>query len=157
MEMAVMSMETAETAMETDGDGSGGTSPSRQGAGTETYVPRNLSSTAAELRNCSGKNADSPRVFRREASYRRRGVVRRRPGGLTIGGRGQGLGHAPSWCGRPLAPLRLSFGPHPSSGKNKTSGTCFVQFREYFLCSFSETQKQQKKIGNWHCGILLVG
>jgi hypothetical protein len=35
-------METAETAMETDGDGSGGTSPSRQGAGTETSVPRNF-------------------------------------------------------------------------------------------------------------------
>jgi hypothetical protein len=51
MEMAVRSMETAETAMETDGDGSGGTSPSRQGAGIETSVPRNLSDGggAAEL------------------------------------------------------------------------------------------------------------
>jgi hypothetical protein len=60
----VRSMETVETAMETDGDDSGGTSPSRQGAGTETYVPRNSSMAAAELRNCSGKNADSSRVFR---------------------------------------------------------------------------------------------
>jgi hypothetical protein len=58
IEMAVRSMETAETVMETDGDGSGDTSPSRQGAGTETSVPQNLSSTAAELRNCSRKNAD---------------------------------------------------------------------------------------------------
>jgi hypothetical protein len=81
MEMTVRSIETVETAMETDGDGSGGTSPSRQGVGTETSVPRNLSSTATELRNCSGKNADCFRVFRHEASYRRRGVVRRRPGG----------------------------------------------------------------------------
>jgi hypothetical protein len=24
------------------------------------------------------------------------------------------------------------------------------------MCNFSETQKQQK-IGNWHCGILLIG
>jgi hypothetical protein len=39
MEMAVRLMETAKMAMETDGDGSGGTSPSRQGAGIETYVP----------------------------------------------------------------------------------------------------------------------
>jgi hypothetical protein len=77
----VRSMETAETAMETDGDGSGGTSPSRQGAGIETSIPQNLSSTATTLRNCSGKNADSSRVFRWEASYRQRGVVRRRPGG----------------------------------------------------------------------------
>jgi hypothetical protein len=39
-----------------------------------------LSSTAAELRNCSGKNVDSPRVFRPEASYRRRGIIRGQPG-----------------------------------------------------------------------------
>jgi hypothetical protein len=39
MEMAVRLMETAETVMETDGDGSRGTSPSWQGAGTETSVP----------------------------------------------------------------------------------------------------------------------
>jgi hypothetical protein len=49
MEMAVRSMETAETAMETDGDGSGGTSPSWQGARTETSVLRNSSVAAAEL------------------------------------------------------------------------------------------------------------
>jgi hypothetical protein len=77
-------------------------------------------------------------------------------GGLTIGGRGQGLGHAPSWCEQPLAPLWLLFGLRSSFVKNRSSGTCFVQFREYFLCNISETQKQQK-IGNWHCGILLVG
>jgi hypothetical protein len=58
MEMAVRSMETAETAMETDKDGSGSTSLSWQGAGTETFVPRNLSSTAVALRNYSGKNTD---------------------------------------------------------------------------------------------------
>jgi hypothetical protein len=69
MEMAVRSMETVETAIETDGDGSGGTSPSRQGARTETFVPQNLSVAAAELQNCSGKNADSPRVFHPEAFY----------------------------------------------------------------------------------------
>jgi hypothetical protein len=51
MEMAVRSMETAVTAMETDGDGSGGTSPYRQGAGTETSVPQNSSVVAAELRD----------------------------------------------------------------------------------------------------------
>jgi hypothetical protein len=82
MEMAVRSMETAKTAMETDGDGSGGTSPSWQGAGTETSVPRNSSAMAAELRNSFWKIAESLRVFRPEALYRRRGVVRgeaRRP------------------------------------------------------------------------------
>jgi hypothetical protein len=80
MEMAVRSMETVETAMETDGDGFGGTSPSRQGTGTETSVPLNLSSMTAELQNCSGNFADSPRVFRPEASYRRRSIIRGQPG-----------------------------------------------------------------------------
>jgi hypothetical protein len=62
-------------------------------------------------------------------------------GGLTHRGRGQGLGHATLVCGALMAPLRLLFGSLEAFGKNKTSGTCFVQFREYFLCSFSETQK----------------
>ena len=79
MEMAVRSMEMAETAMETDGDGSGGSSLSRQGAGTETSVPRNSSTVVAELWNCFWKIAESPRVFRPEASYRRRGDVRSGP------------------------------------------------------------------------------
>jgi hypothetical protein len=39
MEMAVRLMETAETVMETDGDGFGGTSPSRLGTGTDSSVP----------------------------------------------------------------------------------------------------------------------
>jgi hypothetical protein len=76
----VRSMETVETVLETDGDGSGGTSLSRQGAGTETYIPRNSLAVAAELRNCSENFADSPRVFHPEALYRRRGIVRGLPG-----------------------------------------------------------------------------
>jgi hypothetical protein len=88
-------METVETAMETDGDGSGGTSLSRQGAGTETYVPRNSSVVAAELRNSSGNFADSLRVFRWEASYRRRGVVRGGPGWPHNGWAWPGAGSRP--------------------------------------------------------------
>jgi hypothetical protein len=80
MEMAVRLMETAETAMETNGVGSGGTSPSWQGAGTETSIPRNSSAAAAELRNCFWKIADFPRVLCPEALYRQRGVVRGLPG-----------------------------------------------------------------------------
>jgi hypothetical protein len=70
MEMAVRSMETAEMVMETDGDGSRGTSPSRQGARIETYVSRNSSVVAAELRNSFWKIADSLRIFCPEALYR---------------------------------------------------------------------------------------
>jgi hypothetical protein len=128
-----------------DGDGSGGTSPSRKGAGTETFVPRNWSSIAAVLQNFTGRNADCFRVFALERSYRQKGDVRGGPGGCATLG-----------CGWSLAPLWLSFRLRLVSGKNRRFGLRFVQFQEYFLCNISETQKQQK-IGNWHCGILLIG
>jgi hypothetical protein len=41
-----------------DRDGSRGNSPSRQGAGTETSIPQNWSSTAAALRNFIWENAN---------------------------------------------------------------------------------------------------
>jgi hypothetical protein len=156
MEMAVRLMETTETAMETDGDGSGALPrpdrvPEQRLLSLEIRWQRRRScGTLLEilsiplgfsvLRLLIGEGASSGGD----------------QGGQTIGGRGQGLGRAPLLCGQPLAPLRLPFGPRPSSRKNRSSGTCFIQFREYFLCNISETQKQQK-IGNWHCGILLVG
>jgi hypothetical protein len=46
------------------------------------------------------------------------------PGTLTIGGRGQGLGRIPLWCGWPLAPLRLIFGLCEASVK--IGGSAFV-------------------------------
>jgi hypothetical protein len=63
------------------------------------------------------------------------------PGGLTPGRRGPGPGRTGLACGAPVVPLLLPFGSLEASGQNKTSGTCFVQLREYFLCITSETQK----------------
>jgi hypothetical protein len=74
----------------------------------------------------------------------------------TMGCLALGVTRATMWCGGPLAPLRLSFGLRPASGKNRSFGFCFIQFQEYFLCSFSETQKQQKT-RNWHYGISSIG
>jgi hypothetical protein len=65
-------------------------------------------------------------------------------GSLTHRGRGQGLGRAALLCGALVAPLRLLFGSLEASVKFWATGFGFVQFREYFLCNFSETQKQQK-------------
>jgi hypothetical protein len=77
------------------------------------------------------------------------------PGGLTIGGHGQGLGRAPWWWGWPLAPLCLIFGLRKASVK--IGGSAFVSSNsENIFGVTSETQKQQKT-GNWHCGILLIG
>jgi hypothetical protein len=47
---------------EVDGDGFGGTSPSWQGAGTETSISRISSVAAAKLRNFFSKNTDRFRV-----------------------------------------------------------------------------------------------
>jgi hypothetical protein len=74
----------------------------------------------------------------------------------TTRGRGPALGCATLWCGRPLAWLRLLFGVLEAPSNIWTTGFGFIQFREYFLSNFSETQKQQK-IGNWHYGISLIG
>jgi hypothetical protein len=46
------------------------------------------------------------------------------PGGLTMGGRGQGLGRAPLRCGWPLAPLCLIFDLREASVK--IGGSAFV-------------------------------
>jgi hypothetical protein len=77
-------------------------------------------------------------------------------GDLTRRGRSQGPGCAALLCGALVAPLRLLFGYLEALVKFWAIGFGFVQFREYFLCNFSETQKQQKT-GNWHCGDLLIG
>jgi hypothetical protein len=49
-------------------------------------------------------------------------------GVLTHRGRSQGLGRVALVCGALMAPLQLLFGSLEASKKNKTSGTCFVQF-----------------------------
>jgi hypothetical protein len=77
-------------------------------------------------------------------------------GGHTHRGRGLALGRAALLCGPLVAPLRLLFGSLEALVNFWMFGFCFVQFLEYFLCNFSETQKQQKT-GNWHYGILLIG
>jgi hypothetical protein len=77
-------------------------------------------------------------------------------GGHTHRGRGLALGRATLLCGPLVASLHLLFGSLKASVNFWMFGFCFVQFREYFLYNFSETQKQQK-IGNWHCGISLIG
>jgi hypothetical protein len=65
-------------------------------------------------------------------------------GALTCRRRGQGPGRAALLCGALVAPLYLLFGSLEALVNFWTFGFCFVQFREYFLFNFSETQKQQK-------------
>jgi hypothetical protein len=46
----------------------------------------------------------------------------------TIGWRAQGVTRATTWCGCPLAPLRLFFGLRLVSVENRNFGLRFVQF-----------------------------
>jgi hypothetical protein len=70
-------------------------------------------------------------------------------GGHTRRGRSQGLGRA-ALLRRPVVwpargPLCLFFGLLEASLNIWMFGFCFVQFREYFLCNFSETQNNTKQ------------
>ena len=92
-----------------DGDGSGGTSPSRQGAGTETSVPRNLSAMAAALRMFLWNMTDPSRFMRRGQYIGERASEGTR-GAHTIRWRARRWARATLWCGHLVAPLRLPFG-----------------------------------------------
>jgi hypothetical protein len=127
-----------------DGDGSGGQSPSRQGAGAGTSDPRNLSAMAAALRMFLWNMTDRPRVYTSGAIYRRRGNVGGSswaPHHVVVHPGGDPRHHVVWAAHGPPAPLLLA----PCSPLNyKFAAFCPVQFREYFLKYFSETEKQQK-------------
>jgi hypothetical protein len=134
---------------------SGDDSPLRQGT-EKSFWTLIISGRRGGLQYVLWKSVRLPRVFSSKGIYRRKGDVRRwtrwshhlvaRPGG------------------GPCHPMvRLALGPSPSllwtpssCQVHRNFGFRFVQFQEYFLCSFSETQKHQK-IRNWHCGISLIG
>ena len=52
-----------EMVVEIDGDGSGGTSPSRQGAGTETFCPLNLPFGGGEATELLLEKCQTPQSF----------------------------------------------------------------------------------------------
>jgi hypothetical protein len=81
------------------------------------------------------------RVFPSSGIYRRKGGVRRwaRWPHHLVARPGAGLRHPMVWAAPSPPPSQLW--TSSCFGKNRNFGFCFVQFREYFLCSFSETQK----------------
>jgi hypothetical protein len=135
---------------------SGGDSPLRQSAGKSFWTLPISGRRRRWIAMYSGKVIGCFRFLPSGGLYRRRGGVRGGPGWPHHQGCEPALGRAALWCGRPVAPLRLLFSSLEAPVNFWKSGVCFVQFREYFLCNFSETQKQQKT-GNWHCGISLIG
>jgi hypothetical protein len=141
MEMAVKSMETVVEAMESMEMAPGALPcPSR--------VPeQRLLSPEIGLRrrrccgNLSGKTPTDLGFLRRRLYISGGAMSEGTRVAYTIAWRSLGSTRAMAWCGQPLAPLCLCFGLRLVSGKNKNFGLRFIQFREYFPCNFSETQK----------------
>jgi hypothetical protein len=119
----------------------GGDSPLRQGAGKSFWTLPISGRRRRRSRCVSGKLIGCLGFSHRGIFIAEGAASEVDHGALTMGGRGQGLGRAPLWCGQPVAPLRLLFGLLEASFNIWMFGFYFVQFREYFLCNFSEIQK----------------
>jgi hypothetical protein len=73
------------------------------------------------------------------------------PGGLTMGGRGQGLGRAPLWCGQPLAPLHVIFSLREASVK--IGGLAFVLFNSKnisYITFLKHKTAENGELALWH-------
>jgi hypothetical protein len=77
---------------------------------------------------CSGKVIGDLGFFRRGVFIGEGALSEVARGALTHRGHSQGLGRATLVCGALVAPLQLLFGSLEASRKNKTLGTCFIQF-----------------------------
>ena len=87
-----------------DGDESGGTSPSRQGAGAGILVPRSLMAMAAEIGIASGEKGSGIRVSSTRFKYMPKGGIGGASGGPGAPpGAAQG-GRAHRAPGAPVAP-----------------------------------------------------
>jgi hypothetical protein len=120
---------------------SGGDFPLRQGAGKSFWTLPIFGSTAAADRDVFWKIDRVLRFFPSGVFIGKGASSEVARGALTHRRHGQAPGRTTLVCGALVAPLQLLFGSLEAFGKNKTSGTCFIQFREYFLCITSETQK----------------
>jgi hypothetical protein len=134
---------------------SGGDSPLRQGA-EKSFWTLPISRQRRRLAVCFLEKSSGLTIFSSRRIYRRKGDVRgwTRVPPHSLARPGDGPHHGMAWP--PSGPPPSLLWTPSRVGKNRNFGFCFVQFREYFLCNFSETQKQQKT-GNWHCGISLIG
>jgi hypothetical protein len=134
----------------------GGDSPLWQGAGKSFWTLPILHQWWWRLAVCFEENwLGSFRFSHRGEYIGGRAASGGGPGAHTRPRRGQGVARTMGGVAALWLPS-ISTLDSVSCWKNRNFGFCFVQFREYFLCSFSETQKQQKT-RNWHCGISLVG
>ena len=127
-----------------DGDESGGTSPSRQGAGAGILVPRSLMAMAAEIGIASGEKGSGVRVSSTDVKYMPKGVARGAtggPGAPPARPRGGRLGRPP---GAPLAPPPALLWPRGSFRNADFLYNFSGIFLAVYVMGKPEIQKQQK-------------
>ena len=96
-----------------DGDESGGTSPSRHGAGAGILVPRSLMAMAAEIGIASGEKGSRIRVSARRFKYMPKGGI-----GGASGGPGAPPARPGGGGGVPTGPLGPLWPPRPPFGSS---------------------------------------
>jgi hypothetical protein len=127
---------------------SGGDSPLRQGVGKSFWTLPISRRRWRQLVVYFLEKSLGLRVFPSRGLNRPKGDVRgwtRRSHPLVVRPRG-GPRHQQVWLAP--GPSRALLWSLSSCQVISDFSFCFVQFREYFLCNFYETQKQQKT-GNW--------
>jgi hypothetical protein len=67
------------------------------------------------------------------------------PGAQTIARHGQGFTRAMAWCGCPLAPLRLCFGPRLVSGKIGTLAFVSSNYENISCGTFLKHKNSRKQ------------
>ena len=91
------------------------------------------------------------RVFPKKSIYRRRGKVGGRPGGPHHATARPGGARAETWCGLPVAPLRLSFGLRVRDIKIGTSGFVSSNSENISRTTFLKYKNSRKQeLALWH-------
>jgi hypothetical protein len=120
---------------------SGCDSPLRQGAGKSFWTLPISGRRRRWIAMCFWKSDRVFRFFPLGGLYRRRGSVRSGPGGPHHRAARLEPGPCPLVVRPPLAWLCLLFGLLEAPLNIWMFGFCFIQFQEYFLFNFFETQK----------------
>jgi hypothetical protein len=124
---------------------SGGDSPLRQGARKSFWTLPILGRRRRRITMYSGKVIGSLGFSCRGVFIGEGASSEVDRGAHTHRGRDLALGRAALLCGPLVAPLHLIFGSLEASVNFWMFDFCFVQFQEYFLCDFSETQNSRKQ------------
>src|ERR1041385_3241099 len=127
-----------------DGDESGGTSPSRQGAGTRILSPRNLMAMAAEIGIASGEKGSGIRVSSAGLKIGPKGAPGGPQGSQEGARRGLGWGRARDPSGVPVVALPSFLG---DSGIFRDADFLYNFsgiFGALLMAGKPEIQKQQK-------------